>query len=285
MNPKQALAPVPNIGKIIAIASGKGGVGKSTLTVNLALALARLDKKVGILDADIYGPSFPTMLGLVKPSKSPSPSVNEQKKMLPIMAFGLPTMSIGYLIPEQETPMVWRGPMVSQAIQQLTFGTLWPELDYLLVDLPPGTGDIQLTLLQKIPVDGVIIITTPQEMALADARKALNMFKKFEVPILGIVENMSHHICSSCGHNEAIFGSQGGEKMAEKAEVPFLGQVPIESRIQSDIDNGTPTLACDPESKTSVYFQNIAKKLIANVAILPKQKASKSTNIAFKQET
>lgn len=278
MNAKQRPQPLPNVNKVLAVASGKGGVGKSTLSVNLALALSLEGKKVGILDADIYGPSFPTMLGKVS-----TPEVTEDKKMLPQIVYGLPTMSIGYLLPEQETPMVWRGPMVSQALQQLTMGTLWPQLDYLILDLPPGTGDIQLTLLQKLPLDAVIIITTPQEIALADARKALNMFKKFEIPILGIVENMSHHVCSSCGHRDAIFGEKGGEKLALAAKVPLLAQLPLNSQIQKDIDNAEPTLAKSPQSDIAIPYRLLAQNVIERVASLPKPMVSRSVQIPIKQ--
>src|SRR5579872_3784334 len=211
---------IPQIKNIIAIASGKGGVGKSTTAVNLALALSKEGLRVGILDADIYGPSIPLMLGI-----KTRPEVTEEKKIRPIIAYDIQSMSIGYLV-DEKTPMVWRGPMVSGALQQLLHDTLWDNLDYLIIDLPPGTGDIQLTLSQKIPVTAAIIVTTPQDLALLDARRAYEMFQKVKVPVLGIVENMSGHICSQCGHAEAIFGQGGGEKLANDIGIELLGRLP-----------------------------------------------------------
>jgi len=239
---------LPQIKHIIAVASGKGGVGKSTTAVNLALALSLENKKVGLLDADIYGPSIQMMLDITeKPS-------GEQKTVNPIVKYNIETMSMAYFI-DPETPAIWRGPMVSTALQQLCRDTQWGKLDYLIIDLPPGTGDIQLTLSQKIPVTGVIIVTTPQDIAVLDARKALKMFQKVNVPILGIIENMSLHQCSKCGHEEAIFGTGGANKMAEKFNIELLGQLPLDQKIREAMDSGRPDL-------TVQYYKNIALKLI-----------------------
>jgi ATP-binding protein involved in chromosome partitioning len=236
----QAIAGVKNV---IAVGSGKGGVGKSTTAVNLALALAREGARVGVLDADVYGPSLPTLLGI---TNRPQLVAGDERRIAPLIGHGLQCMSIGFLI-DPDAPMVWRGPMATQALEQLIRDTAWDDLDYLVVDLPPGTGDIQLTLAQRVPVSGAIIITTPQDIALLDAVKGLKMFEKVKVPILGIVENMSTHICSQCGHEEHIFGAGGGARMAEKHGVPLLGSLPLDIRIREQADGGHPTVVAEPD--------------------------------------
>ena len=253
--------PLPNIKNIIAVASGKGGVGKSTTTVNLALALQQEGATVGILDADIYGPSMPTMLNI-----KDKPQTIDGKSMQPLRAYGLQVMSIGALI-EPDSPMIWRGPIVTQTLNQLLGETNWEDLDYLLIDLPPGTGDVQLTLAQQIPVTGAVIVTTPQEVSLIDARKGLKMFEKVEIPILGIVENMSTHICSNCGHEEAIFGADGGKKMAKQYLVKFLGALPLEKRIREEADQGMPTVTAEPTSELAHKYRTIAHQVSADIAI------------------
>ncbi|MHB1677428.1 MAG: iron-sulfur cluster carrier protein ApbC [Sulfuriferula sp.] len=251
---------IPGVKNIIAIASGKGGVGKSTTAVNLALALAAEGASVGMLDADIYGPSQPTMLGV-----QGRPESRDGKSLEPMEAHGLQVMSIGFLI-DPETPMVWRGPMVTQALEQLLNDTRWRDLDYLVVDLPPGTGDIQLTLAQRVPVTGAVIVTTPQDIALIDARKGLKMFEKVGIPILGIVENMSIHICSKCGQEEHIFGEGGGEKMSGDHEVEFLGALPLDIRIRQEVDAGAPTVVTAPESRIAEIYRQIARRVAVKVA-------------------
>jgi ATP-binding protein involved in chromosome partitioning len=258
---------LPEVKYIIAIASGKGGVGKSTTAVNLALALSLENVTVGLLDADIYGPSQPMMLGIQQ-----KPEVLDNKTMEPIVQYGIQSMSIGYLI-DAESPMVWRGPMVTTALQQLLRDTRWKNLDYLIIDLPPGTGDIQLTLSQKIPVTGVVIVTTPQDIALIDARKAAAMFQKVHVPILGIIENMSTHICSNCGHEEKIFGSGGGQQIAEKLNIELLGQLPLAINIREQADSGKPTVIAEPDSKISKLYRDIARRTIEKVSKMQKLKA------------
>jgi ATP-binding protein involved in chromosome partitioning len=260
---------LPNIKHIIAIASGKGGVGKSTTSVNLALALAKEGFNVGILDADIYGPSQPTMLGI-----SQKPEIKD-KGMLPLRSHGIQSMSIGYLI-DTNTPMIWRGPMVSTALLQLLNDTQWDNVDYLIIDLPPGTGDIQLTLAQKIPVSGAIVVTTPQDLALLDARRAYEMFKKVNVPVLGIIENMSHHICSQCGHQESIFGEGGGEKLAEQYGLEFLGTLPLDKNIREQTDSGKPTVVADPDSLNTLNYLNIARQIAAKLPL-----TDENTSIPF----
>jgi ATP-binding protein involved in chromosome partitioning len=251
---------VPGVKNIVAVASGKGGVGKSTTAVNLALALAAEGATVGVLDADIYGPSQPMMLGIAG-----RPESKDGKTLEPLEAYGVQAMSIGFLI-DIDTPMVWRGPMVTQALEQLLKDTKWREVDYLVVDLPPGTGDIQLTLSQKVPVTGAVIVTTPQDIALIDARKGLKMFEKVGVPIVGIVENMSIHICSKCGHAEHIFGEGGAERMCRDYNVPFLGALPLDIRIREQADSGRPTVVADPDGPTAQIYKEIARKVAVSVA-------------------
>lgn len=253
---------VAGVKKIIAVASGKGGVGKSTTAVNLALALLAEGHKVGVLDADIYGPSLPTMLGVPDDQR---PEVIDGKRFAPIEAHGLQTLSMGNLTTD-DTPMVWRGPMASSALQQIIGQTLWHDLDILIVDMPPGTGDIQLTLSQRVPLDGAIIVTTPQDIALMDAVKGVEMFNKVRVPVLGIVENMAMHICSECGHKEHIFGTGGGEMMAEKYQVDVLGSLPLDIRIRQDLDDGIPTLIKAPDGEVAALYRDIAKKAVAKIS-------------------
>jgi len=257
---QQNLKPLDGIKNIIAVASGKGGVGKSTTAVNLALALKAEGASVGILDADIYGPSIPRMLGC-----QGQPDSTDGKSLEPMIGHGIQSMSIGYLV-EEDTPMIWRGPMVTQALEQLLNDTRWKDIDYMIVDLPPGTGDIQLTLSQKIPVSGAVIVTTPQDIALLDALKGLKMFEKVEVPVLGIVENMSTHICSQCGHSEPIFGEGGGLRMAEQQGVDFLGTLPLDIRIREQADSGNPTVAAMEDSEISAIYREIARKTAAKLA-------------------
>jgi ATP-binding protein involved in chromosome partitioning len=251
---------VAGIKNIIAVASGKGGVGKSTTAVNLALALAAEGATVGMLDADIYGPSQPTMLGITG-----RPTSKDGKTMEPMIGHGLQAMSVGFLI-DMDTPMVWRGPMVTQALEQLLTETRWSDLDYLVVDLPPGTGDIQLTLAQKVPVTGAVIVTTPQDIALLDARKGLKMFEKVGIPILGIVENMAVHICSNCGHAEHIFGEGGGARMCREYKVEFLGALPLDIAIREQADSGKPTVVSDPDGAVAQAYKQIARKVAAAIA-------------------
>lgn len=258
---QQGVALLPKIKNIIAVASAKGGVGKSTTAVNLALALAKEGARVGVLDADIYGPSQPLMLGVVdQVPKSP-----DNKHIEPLENHGVQVMSMGFLV-DQDQPMVWRGPMVTRALQQLLHDTLWDDLDYLVVDLPPGTGDIQLTLSQKIPVTGAVIVTTPQDIALLDARRGLKMFEKVGIPVLGVVENMSMHICSKCGHHEALFGSGGGVKMSEDFQVSLLGQLPLLLSIRETTDQGRPIVVAEPESEATKIYMNIARRVAAQIS-------------------
>jgi ATP-binding protein involved in chromosome partitioning len=261
---QKGLSPHPRVRNVIAVGSGKGGVGKSTTAVNLAVALAALGARVGLLDADIYGPSVPAMLGLSGRPESP-----DNKSIEPMRAFGVETMSIGYLI-EDETPMIWRGPMATSAMTQFFNDTLWDDLDYLLIDLPPGTGDIQLTLTQKIPLAGAVIVTTPQDIATLDAKKALKMFEKVEVPVLGIVENMAVHTCSKCGQVEHLFGEGGGERMAAQYGVPLLGSLPLEIGIREQGDAGTPITAAAPASSAAQAYLRAAERLIEEVAKRPR---------------
>ncbi|MDE1959046.1 MAG: iron-sulfur cluster carrier protein ApbC [Xanthomonadaceae bacterium] len=262
-----ALAPLPGVKNIIAVASGKGGVGKSTVAANLALALLAEGAAVGVLDADIYGPSQALMLGLAGRPQSP-----DGKTLEPMRAHGLQAMSIGVLV-GANTPMIWRGPMVTQALQQLLGETRWQDLDYLIIDLPPGTGDIQLTLAQRVPVAGALIVTTPQDIALLDARKALAMFQKVEVPILGIVENMATHVCTACGHEEHVFGEGGGARMAAEHGVTLLGSLPLDIRIREQADGGTPTVAAMPDSDIALRYRDIARRTAARLALQARNKS------------
>ncbi len=275
---QRGLKLMPNVKNIIAVASGKGGVGKSTTAVNLALALAAEGASVGLLDADIYGPSQPMMLGV-----SGRPETRDGKTMEPLENYGVQVSSIGFLIDPDE-PMVWRGPMVTQALQQLLEQTNWRDLDYLIVDMPPGTGDIQLTLSQKVPVTGAVIVTTPQDIALLDARKGLKMFEKVGIPILGIVENMSTHICSNCGHAEHIFGEGGGAKMCADFKVDFLGALPLTMAIRQQADSGKPTVVADPDGKVAAIYKEIARKIAVQVSEKAKDMTSKFPSIVIKND-
>ena len=266
---------MPNVKNIIAVASGKGGVGKSTTAANLALALAAEGAAVGILDADIYGPSQPLLMGI-----SGRPETVDGKTMEPMENHGLQVSSIGFMINPDE-PMVWRGPIVTQALQQLLTQTNWRDLDYLIVDMPPGTGDVQLTLSQKVPVTGAVIVTTPQDIALLDARKGLKMFEKVDIPILGIIENMSTHICSNCGHAEAIFGEGGGEKMCADFGIDFLGRLPLTMSIREQADAGKPTVIADPEGPIAAIYKDIARKVAIRVAEKAKDMSSKFPTITI----
>ncbi len=264
---------MPQVRNIIAVASGKGGVGKSTTAVNLALALAAEGARVGVLDADIYGPSQPTMLGV-----SGQPKTEDGSMMEPMVGHGLQVSSIGFLV-DPEAPMVWRGPMVTQALEQLLRKTRWADLDYLIVDMPPGTGDIQLTLAQKVPVTGAVIVTTPQDIALIDARRGLRMFEKVGVPILGIIENMAVHICSNCGHAEHIFGEGGGERMAADTHVDWLGSLPLALSIREQTDAGRPTVVAEPEGDAARAYRAIARRVAGRVAAQARDMSSKFPTI------
>jgi len=275
---QRGLKLMPNVKNIIAVASGKGGVGKSTTAVNLALALSAEGASVGVLDADIYGPSQPMMLGV-----SGRPITKDGKSMEPMENHGVQVTSMGFLIDPDE-PMVWRGPMVTQALQQLLEQTNWRDLDYLIIDMPPGTGDIQLTLSQKVPVTGAVIVTTPQDIALLDARKGLKMFEKVGIPILGVVENMSTHICSNCGHTEAIFGEGGGAKMCADFGVDFLGALPLKLAIREQTDSGKPTVVADPDGPVSAIYKEIARKVAVKVAEKAKDMSSKFPTIVVKND-
>jgi ATP-binding protein involved in chromosome partitioning len=270
---------LPKVKNIIAIASGKGGVGKSTTAANLALALAAEGASVGVLDADIYGPSQPMMLGI-----SGRPETTDGKTMEPLENHGLQVSSIGFMIDPDE-PMVWRGPMVTQALQQLLEQTNWRDLDYLVVDMPPGTGDIQLTLSQKVPVTGAVIVTTPQDIALLDARKGLKMFEKVGIPILGVVENMSTHICSNCGHTEAIFGEGGGQKMCANFGAEFLGALPLTMAIREQTDSGKPTVVADPDGEIAAIYKAVARQVAIKIAAKAKDFSSKFPSIKISKDT
>ncbi|HYN54179.1 MAG TPA: iron-sulfur cluster carrier protein ApbC [Methylotenera sp.] len=272
---QRGVSLIPNVKNVIAVASGKGGVGKSTTSVNLALALAAEGATVGLLDADIYGPSQPQMLGI-----SGRPESTDGKSMEPMLAHGIQAMSIGFLV-DTDTPMVWRGPMVTGALEQLLRDTKWRDLDYLVIDLPPGTGDIQLTLSQKIPVTGAIIVTTPQDIALLDARKGLKMFEKVSIPILGIVENMSTHICSNCGHEEHIFGAGGGALMSKEYNVDLLGSLPLDIKIREQSDGGKPPVVAEPDSKIANIYKQIARTVAIKIANTSLDHSSKFPNIVI----
>lgn len=273
---QQGVKLLPGVKNIIAVASGKGGVGKSTTAVNLALALVAEGARVGILDADIYGPSQPQMLGIGEKR----PESSDGKSMEPLEAHGLQAMSIGFLV-DVETPMVWRGPMATQALNQLLKDTNWKELDYLIIDMPPGTGDIQLTLSQSVPVTGAVIVTTPQDIALLDARKGLKMFEKVGVPIIGIVENMSIHICSKCGHEEPIFGTGGGERLCADYDIPFLGALPLDLQIRKEADGGVPTVVADPDGRIAGLYRMIAREVAVRVSEKAKDMTHKFPSIVI----
>lgn len=272
------LKPLDQIKNIILIASAKGGVGKSTTAVNVALALASDGARVGILDADIYGPSQPIMLGL-----KGTPDSLDGKTFEPKVAFGIQSISIGYLV-DDDTPMVWRGPMATNALQQLLNNTRWQNLDYLIVDMPPGTGDIQLTLSQQIPVSGTVIITTPQDISLIDAQKGLKMFEKVDLPVLGIVENMGLHICSQCGHEEAIFGQGGGEIMAKRYGVELLGALPLDIGIRENADSGHPSVVAEPDGRIAEIYRNIARRMAAKLALRKKDQSALFPHIVVKND-
>ena len=274
---QQGVKAVDGVKKIIAVASGKGGVGKSTVSANLALALAGAGASVAVLDADIYGPSQPRMLGA-----KGKPSSLDNKMLLPLENHGIKIMSIGFMV-EEDTPMIWRGPMVTQALEQMLRGTVWNqeglEVDYMIIDLPPGTGDIQLTLSQKVPVSGAVIVTTPQDIALLDARKAYKMFEKVDVPVFGIIENMSTHVCTNCGHEEAIFGAHGAAKMADDYGLEVLGEIPLEKSIRELADTGTPTMVAQPDSATANKYRHIALKIAGRLSIKKRDFSAKFPNI------
>ena len=275
---QRGMKVMPNVKNIIAVASGKGGVGKSTTAVNLALALSAEGASVGILDADIYGPSQPMMLGV-----SGRPLSHDNKTMEPLENHGVQVSSVGFMI-DPDDPMVWRGPMASGALQQLLEQTNWRDLDYLIVDMPPGTGDIQLTLSQKVPVTGAVIVTTPQDIALLDARKGLKMFEKVGIPILGVVENMSTHTCTNCGHTEAIFGHGGGEKMCADFGVDFLGALPLTLSIREQADAGRPTVVAEPDGQVAAVYKQIARKVAIKIAEKAKDMSSKFPSIVVKND-
>ncbi len=264
---------IPGVKNIIAVASGKGGVGKSTTATNLALALAAEGATVGVLDADIYGPSQPMMLGI-----SGKPETKDGKSFEPMVGHGIQANSIGFLI-DPDQPMVWRGPMVTSALEQLLRDTRWRDVDYLIVDMPPGTGDIQLTLAQKVPVTGAVIVTTPQDVALMDARRGLKMFEKVGVPILGIVENMSIHVCSNCGHEEHIFGMGGGERMAKETGVEVLGQLPLDIKVREQTDSGKPPVVAEPNGRAAEIYRAIARRVAVKIAETQQDMTSKFPNI------
>jgi ATP-binding protein involved in chromosome partitioning len=270
---------LPNVKNIVAVASGKGGVGKSTTAVNLALALAAEGASVGLLDADIYGPSQPMMMGIEGRPESP-----DGKTMQPMENYGVQVMSIGFLV-EADNPMIWRGPMATQALEQLLRQTNWGDLDYLIVDMPPGTGDIQLTLSQRVPLTGAVIVTTPQDIALIDARRGIKMFEKVGVPILGIVENMAVHVCSNCGHVEHIFGADGGKKMAAEFGMDYLGALPLALSIREQADSGRPTVVSEPDGETAGLYKAIARQLAATIAQRSKDFSSKFPTISISKTT
>jgi ATP-binding protein involved in chromosome partitioning len=270
---------LPNIKNVVAVASGKGGVGKSTTAVNLALALAAEGARVGILDADIYGPSQPMMMGV-----SGRPESRDGKTMEPMQNYGVEVMSIGFLV-EQDNPMIWRGPMVTQALEQLLRQTNWSDLDYLIVDLPPGTGDIQLTLSQRVPLTGAVIVTTPQDIALLDAKKGIKMFEKVGVPILGIVENMAVHVCENCGHVEHIFGKEGGMRLAAEYGMDYLGALPLNLSIRVQADSGRPTVVSDPDGEIAGMYKRLARQVAVKIAQIGKDYSAKFPTISVSRDT
>jgi ATP-binding protein involved in chromosome partitioning len=270
---------LPGVKNIVAVASGKGGVGKSTTAVNLALALAAEGASVGLLDADIYGPSIPMMMGV-----DGKPESEDGKTMEALENYGVQLMSIGFLVAQDEA-MIWRGPMATQALEQLLRQTNWRELDYLIVDLPPGTGDIQLTLSQRVPMTGAVIVTTPQDIALLDARKGIKMFEKVGVPILGVVENMAVHVCSNCGHVEHIFGSEGGKKMAAEYKMDYLGALPLDIRIREQADSGKPTVVADPDGEIAGIYKAVARQVAVSIAAKNKDFSSKFPSIKISKDT
>jgi len=276
---QRGVALMPNVKNIIAVASGKGGVGKSTTAVNLALALASEGASVGLLDADIYGPSQPLMMGV-----DARPVSDDGSTMEPLENYGVQVMSIGFLIDRDEA-MIWRGPMAVQALEQLLRQTNWRDLDYLIVDMPPGTGDIQLTLSQRVPLTGAVIVTTPQDIALLDARKGIKMFEKVGVPILGVVENMAVHVCSNCGHVEHIFGSEGGKKMAAEYEMDYLGALPLDINIRLQADNGKPTVVADPDGEIAGLYKSVARQVAVSIAAKNKDFSARFANISFSVNT
>jgi ATP-binding protein involved in chromosome partitioning len=276
---QRGVALLPNVKNIVAVASGKGGVGKSTTTVNLALALAAEGAKVGILDADIYGPSQPMMMGI-----EGRPDSTDGQTMEPLENHGLQVMSIGFLVDKDEA-MIWRGPMATQALDQLLRQTNWKELDYLLVDMPPGTGDIQLTLSQKVPLTGAVIVTTPQDIALLDARKGIKMFEKVGVPILGIVENMAVYCCPNCGHTEHIFGADGGKRMAAEYNMDYLGALPLTMQIRVQADSGKPTVVADPDGEVAGIYKAVARQVAIKIAQRAKDFSSKFPTIKVSKDT
>jgi ATP-binding protein involved in chromosome partitioning len=276
---QRGLALLPTIKNVVAVASGKGGVGKSTTAVNLALALAAEGAQVGLLDADIYGPSLPMMMGI-----SGKPAVSEQKTMQPLINHGVQVMSMGFLV-EADTAMIWRGPMATQALDQLLRQTSWADLDYLIVDMPPGTGDIQLTLSQRVPLTGAVIVTTPQDIALLDARKAIRMFEKVSVPILGLVENMAVHICSQCGHAEHIFGADGALALSKQAGIDHLGALPLDLSIRVDADRGVPSVVSAPDGEVANIYKTIARRLAARMALRAQDFSAKFPKISISTST
>ncbi len=276
---QRGVALLPNVKNIIAVASGKGGVGKSTTAVNLALALAAEGASVGILDADIYGPSQPMMMGL-----DGRPDTTDGKTMEPMKNYSVEVMSIGFLVAKDEA-MIWRGPMATQALEQLLRQTNWGNLDYLIVDMPPGTGDIALTLSQRVPMTGAVIVTTPQDIALLDAKKGIKMFEKVGVPILGVVENMAVHICSNCGHAEHIFGVDGGKKMAADFGIDYLGALPLKMQIRQEADSGKPTMVADPDGDVALIYKGIARQMAVKIASKAKDFSSKFPTISISKET
>lgn len=277
--PSKGQAPehkaVPGVKHLIAVASGKGGVGKSTTTTNLALALTGEGYRVGVLDADLYGPSQPRMLGL-----SGMPDSPDGKTLEPMIGHGIQTMSIGFLV-DEESPIIWRGPMITQALTRLVYETRWDNLDYLIVDMPPGTGDIHLTMAQKMPVSGALVVTTPQDIALLDAVKGLKMFEKVNVPVLGIIENMSTHLCSQCGHEEHIFGEGGARRMAEEAGTDLLGELPLDIRIRTGSDSGQPVMVTDPSGTLAAAYQSIASLMVGKLEALAEASAAKGGSQAM----